>query len=237
MAAGITANLEQVFAAIQHIGALQNAIAVMTLIAPGLDVFFVVERPQPVLVPAVRFFYGSCAAPVAAVTRRAAKPIRIVCLKQFFIRMRDKRSRFCVFGLVLASSPSHFLARQLDGFTHSKVTRFTAVDDHAAYIDLFDLKLEVLDFLLEPGDLISGQTTEMVLHVLVAFLLSGISRLSDLDAIGKKAGLFVSQAVIKTLEIDEGHRLTFFLTCVIGHFKVDFFLSFLFDCVSYAVLS
>src|SRR5262245_2192382 len=110
MAAGATANLEQVLAAIQPIGTLQTAVTVMTLVATGLDVFLVVERPQPVLVPAMRFFYRSGSAPVAAVTGRAAKSIRVVGLQQFFVRVGDKCGCLCIFGLIFASGPSHFFA-------------------------------------------------------------------------------------------------------------------------------
>ena len=100
MAAGTAANLEQILAAIQHVGALQHAVAVMTLIAPGLHVLFVIERPQPMLVSAVSFFNRGCAAPVAAVTGRAAEAIWIVCLKQLLVWMRDERSGSGVVGWV-----------------------------------------------------------------------------------------------------------------------------------------
>ena len=64
MATDAAANLKQVLAAIQNIGALEDSVFPVTLVAACLDVLLVVERPEPVFVTPVAFFDRSRSATV-----------------------------------------------------------------------------------------------------------------------------------------------------------------------------
>src|SRR6185503_6572302 len=90
MTTDAAAHLEKILAAVERVRALENAIAVMALITPGLNVLLVIHRPQPVLVSAVSFFNRRRAAPVPSVTRRTTESIGIVNLQQVAIRVRDE---------------------------------------------------------------------------------------------------------------------------------------------------
>src|SRR5437660_66280 len=143
MAAGAAANLEQVLAPIQHFCPLQHSIAVVALIAPRLEVFLVIKRPQPVLVSPVTLLNRSGASPVSAVARRATEAIRIVDLQQVAVRMGDERS--------LAV---HVFLRDVDRFANSQMTGLAAVDHNAADVDLLDVEFKAASFLFELGDLL-----------------------------------------------------------------------------------
>src|SRR6185503_7814354 len=117
------------------------------------------------------------------------------------------------------------------------MTGLTAIYDYSTNIDLFYFVLEVLDFFLESGYLLSRQPAEVVQHVHVALLLSGVACLSCLDPLSSEPSLFVPQAVVERFEFRKSHRLLFFLALIVGHGEVDLLLFSFFDCRSNAILA
>src|SRR5262249_57946183 len=87
MAAHASAQTENLAALVQRVRHLRDGFARVALLAAGLDVLLMVQRPQPELVVPMRFFGARKRSPVAAVARRAAEALGIVNLQQLFVRM------------------------------------------------------------------------------------------------------------------------------------------------------
>src|SRR3989338_2121198 len=82
VAAHAAAQAEELLAAVQHLGLLDHHVAGVALLAAGLEVLAVVERPEPVLVAAVGLDDAGGGAAVAAVTGRTAEALRFVNLQE-----------------------------------------------------------------------------------------------------------------------------------------------------------
>ena len=104
MAAHAAALPEQILAFADgpaHIAADKHHVGSVACLASGFDVLFGEQRPEPVLVIAVRFFNAGGGAAIALMAGRAAELVGIVNLQQLRFRMTDKCLRIFV-GLLFA---------------------------------------------------------------------------------------------------------------------------------------
>src|SRR6185295_12791376 len=104
MATGAAFDLEQILAVVEDVGHRRHPVLVVALVAARLNVLLVIERPEPVLVTAVRLFNRGCASPITSVTGGAAELLRVVNSKKFLIGVRDE-----------CRLVSHILGCQLQG--------------------------------------------------------------------------------------------------------------------------
>ena len=93
MAAHAAALCKEIATEIQRLCSLRDTIASVTLLAAGLSVLFLKHGPEPETMTAVTFYIARRSAAVAPVTTRTTKLLRIVYLKDFSVRMADKRAR------------------------------------------------------------------------------------------------------------------------------------------------
>ena len=101
-----------------------------------LQILFGIERPEPVLVVAVRLLDARSGAPIALVAGRAAELVGIVNLQQRRVRMADEG-----LGVVVRRLGALALMkrRSLHGFARAHVAGFAAVDDICfGDVDLLD---------------------------------------------------------------------------------------------------
>src|SRR6185369_4825106 len=83
---------------------------------------------QPERIAAVTFFDAGGRAAIAAVTRRAAKLLRIVDLQQLFTGVTDERC--CQFvGYLAGATRGHVRSFDYERFTRAKVTNLAAIND------------------------------------------------------------------------------------------------------------
>ena len=67
VAADAAAQTKEFFATVERLSMVEYKVADVALLAAGLDVLWMIERPEPVLVPAVTFHHAGCGPTVAVV--------------------------------------------------------------------------------------------------------------------------------------------------------------------------
>ncbi len=97
MAADAALRSEELLALIQNRSMLGDHVSRMALLAAGLKIFSIVERPEPVLVAAVPSAHGIDRAAVAAMAGGASKFLEGMPFQQINIRMARERS-VCALG-------------------------------------------------------------------------------------------------------------------------------------------
>src|SRR5581483_4305376 len=153
MAAVAAAQPEQELAFINDVGRRRRQVRIRRVaeLASRLNVLLLEQRPQPVLVIAVRLLHAGGRAPVALVTRRAAKLLRIVHLQQLFVRMADEG--YGVLVRLLGALGRERCRSQRDRLADAHVAGFAPVHDvGVGYVDLPDLRV--------PGGVLVAQALE-----------------------------------------------------------------------------
>ncbi len=180
---------------VQNRSVLGDHIRSVALLAPGLEVLRIIQRPEPVFVPAMRLLNGVKRAPVPAVARRAAKFFQGMIFHHVLIGVACIRR---VLALVQAQVGFRHRHRHgHDQWIRSEMAGLAAVDQSGAaqvierraggvHVDLAELDIE---FFHAPGEglqIARGQAWELLLHVFAEFILRVFFRLIHLAALGDK---------------------------------------------------
>ena len=120
----------------------------MASLAAGLNVLFRKQRPQPVLVIAVRFFDAGGSAAIALVAGRATEFVGIMGLQQFRLGMAGEGARVLVrLLLALAVMTAAVISQRLAGI---HVAGLAAVHDIGVrHVDLHDLGVPLFGLLFQ----------------------------------------------------------------------------------------
>ncbi len=91
VAADATLLAEEFLSLIEHGGMFGDGVRGVALLASGIVIFGIIQRPEPVFIAAVRALHGIESAAIAAVARRAAKFFLRMELQQIGIGMAGER--------------------------------------------------------------------------------------------------------------------------------------------------
>src|SRR5438105_3500515 len=106
----------------------------MALLAARLGVLFVMHRPEPERILAMRLLHRRGGAAIAAVAGRAAELLRIMMLHEIFVRVADEER-----------VAPHVLFRERERLARAQVAGLAAIHDvRGGHVDLLDLVSEVL---------------------------------------------------------------------------------------------
>ena len=175
MAANAAFPLEKLLAGAQLRPMIHHHVRGVALLATGLDVGLVVQRPRPVLVFPMAHLHAIHLHPVAVVAGRATKFFRVVNSQQFRVRMAGECRGHVIF---LAA---HRIARQEHGLANPRVARFAAVH-HATIriVNLPDCDIGVLRLLPETSQLIGAQAVQMITDISLEFFCRVALRLEEI---------------------------------------------------------
>src|SRR5512135_1087810 len=203
VAAHAAALLEQELALADRLASVaadQHHVTGVAVLAARFYVLLGKQRPQPVLVRAVRLHHAGGGPAVALVAGAATELLRIMNVEQFHIRMADKRARVLVW---LLSRRRHVRRGQLQRFADAQVAGLAAVhhDGVAAvarvgYDDLVNGRRQVLHLVLQPGHLRRGQRDHVVGDVLLHFRVDGGDRFEHITQLAVGGGALVFQPVV-----------------------------------------
>ena len=145
---------KQIASEIKHLGSLGYAIASVTLLAPGFGVLFLEHGPQPEAMATMSLGDRGGGAAITPVTTCTTKFFRIVSLKDFAVRMADKRTGPTVRRFAW-SIGRHVGSLDSERLPDSSVAYFAAIDDLVSSdTDLMteDRIVVVGDFVLQAFD-------------------------------------------------------------------------------------
>ena len=163
-------------APVQDRGVLRPGIGRMTLLAAGLEIVAVIERPEPVFISPVRFLNAGNRAAVPAVTRRASKPVRVVDLQKFELWVAGERRVVAPGQAQIRFGQCHRRRHKL--CVHSEVARLAAVHQPARAnvvqadvgridVDLVNVDRKMLNRTQEASELFVGQASQLLLFVFI----------------------------------------------------------------------
>ena len=171
--------VKQILPPAQRLRISQIQVVGVALLAARLNIFSVIQRPEPKLVPAMTFLDAAGRPAVAVVARSATKLLRIVNLQQLHPRVAGK-GRFA----------SHVRLSQRHGLPCAQVTGFAAVDQiHIRHVNLLDLRSERLHVPHQALHLSFRQSHQVVPQIGVARLPQLAGRLLQLDSLGLQVRL------------------------------------------------
>ena len=174
---------------------IEHQILSVTLMATGLEILPVEQRPQPVLVATMALADTGGRPSVTVMAGGATELLRIVQGQQGGIGVADK----CFLA-------SHVGPGQHHRLPDAQVTGFTAV--HQVYIghmDLPDLQLEVAHLFPQPPDLRGGQTGEAVVEQSIPLppqLVGGLHQFRPLRSQLGPPGLQAVEFRLQLVEIE-----------------------------------
>ena len=148
----------------------------VTLLAAGLEIVAVIKRPEPMFISPVRFLNAGNRAAVPAVTRRASKPVRVVDLQKFELRVAGERRVVAPGQAQIRFGQCHRRRHKLR--VHSEVARLAAVHQPARAnvvqadvgridVDLVNVDRKMLNRTQEASELFVGQASQLLLFVFI----------------------------------------------------------------------
>ena len=149
--------LEQILGSVKSLGTLELPVEPMALNAASFKVCWCVERPQPVLVPAVCSRRADRSHTVSIVAGRATEDLGITRGQQLPARVTDKKP-----------VAAHVVGAEINRLSNAEMARFTAVHQiHSGVVNLPDLNCRGVQSSSQPVDLCLGQPGQPVLQVSV----------------------------------------------------------------------
>jgi hypothetical protein len=201
MARHAAAQAEDFAPGVQVVGHFGDHLPRVTLLAAGLNVLLVVQRPQPEFVVPVRLLHAGERRSVAAVAGRAAETFGVVNLEQFLIGMAGKH----LFA-------AHACLGERNRLPRAEVAAFAAIHQvDVLDVDLADLDVELIERVLHRGQGGGAGVGDAIRQVLIAFRTQIGGLFHQVDALLQESRLFVLpglELIAHLLEVHDA-RLVF----------------------------